>query len=339
METNKDILNRDEYSFLKTDARLSTGIGIIGYGGSVAYGTNNADSDVDIRGFALNSPREILLGRDYEQVIDKGTDTTIYSFMKIISLLRACNPNVVEILGLKPEHYLEIGWSGQMLLDNSDAFLSRKAAITFGGYASQQLGRIENNLARFGDSDLKEKHVLESIKRAERTMSERYAAYTSGQARFYIGESEDGTPELRVDMDMKGYPLRDFFGVLSETGNIARDYDKLTQRNKKKDMKHLCKHMMHLIRLYTMGAEILEGKGVHTYRTEDHDLLMSIRNGEYLIGEDMLSDEFWDLLHEMKDRFDYAEENSSLPDKPDSERIDELVFDINRDIIMTTSQR
>ena len=68
-----------EYDFLRTNEHLGNRVILLGLGGSHAYGTNVAGSDVDIRGVALNSPEEILLGKDFEQVTDATTDTTIYS--------------------------------------------------------------------------------------------------------------------------------------------------------------------------------------------------------------------------------------------------------------------
>ena len=109
-----EIIFHPEYDFLRTNENLGENIILLGLGGSHAYGTNNENSDVDIRGIATNSKRNILTGNDFEQVVDEETDTTIYSFDKIIKLLCACNPNTIEILGLKPEHYLLISppWKG-----------------------------------------------------------------------------------------------------------------------------------------------------------------------------------------------------------------------------------
>ena len=81
---------------------------LLGLCGSYSYGTNNENSDIDIRGCALNSKREILLGRDFEQITDISTDTVIFSFKKLVQLLTSCNPNVIELLGLKKEHYFEV---------------------------------------------------------------------------------------------------------------------------------------------------------------------------------------------------------------------------------------
>lgn len=152
-----------EYEFLKTDKHLGKNIIIIGLGGSHAYGTNNEDSDLDIRGCALNSKAEILTNENFEQFVNEATDTTIYSFNKLIHLLSNCNPNTIEILGLRPEHYLYVSPIGSELLAHKDLFLSKKVVQAFGGYANQQLRRLDNKSARLVGQTQREHHILNSI--------------------------------------------------------------------------------------------------------------------------------------------------------------------------------
>ena len=103
----KQTLKTDKkYEFLRTNPHLGNNIMVLTVGGSYAYGTNAVSSDLDIRGITCNTEREILLGQDIEQVVSHETDTTIYTFKKMIKLLCNNNPAVIEILGLKPEHYL-----------------------------------------------------------------------------------------------------------------------------------------------------------------------------------------------------------------------------------------
>lgn len=118
-------LKMPEYDFLRDDKNLGKNIILLGYGSSHAYGTNNENSDIDIRGVATNSKRNILTGKDFEQVVDVDTDTTVYSFDKIIQLLCSCNPNTIEILGLKPEHYFYLSPVGELLVENRHLFLSK----------------------------------------------------------------------------------------------------------------------------------------------------------------------------------------------------------------------
>lgn len=149
-----------EYGFLKTDKHLDKNIILLGLAGSHAYGTNNEGSDLDIRGCALNSKAEILTNENFEQFVNEETDTTIYSFNKLIHLLSNCNPNTIEILGLKPEHYLYVHSIGKELLENKKIFLSKKAVHSFGGYANQQLRRLDNKAARLVGQKQREQHIL-----------------------------------------------------------------------------------------------------------------------------------------------------------------------------------
>lgn len=128
----KKIIQNTEYDFLRTNENLGSNIFLLGFGGSYAYGTNNENSDIDIRGIATNSKRNILTGNDFEQVVDIDTDTTVYSFDKIIKLLCSCNPNTVEMLGLKPEHYFYLTNIGRELIENKSLFLSKRAIHSFG---------------------------------------------------------------------------------------------------------------------------------------------------------------------------------------------------------------
>ena len=49
------ILSQPEYNFLRTDEHLGKHIILLGLAGSYSYGTNNENSDFDIRGVALDS--------------------------------------------------------------------------------------------------------------------------------------------------------------------------------------------------------------------------------------------------------------------------------------------
>ncbi|MDE6519036.1 MAG: nucleotidyltransferase domain-containing protein [Ruminococcus sp.] len=140
----KKIVSGAEYDFLNTNKHLGRNIILLGLGGSHAYGTNTESSDLDIRGCALNSKEEILCGEDFEHFTDVSTDTTIYSFMKLIRLLTSCNPNTIEILGLAPERYIYLSDIGKELLENRKMFLSKKAYLSFSGYATGQFHRLEN---------------------------------------------------------------------------------------------------------------------------------------------------------------------------------------------------
>lgn len=331
-------LETEEYDFLRTNKNLGNNIILLTLGGSYAYGMENPDgtSDVDVRGIALNSKSDILLGNDFEQVTEESTDTTVYSFNKMIQLLSNSNPNTIEELGCLPEHYFVLSDIGKELLKNRKMFLSKICVHTFGGYASNQLRRMENKATRLVGQKQNEEYILKSINNAQYEYKRRYFPYDSSNIRLYTDESTQPgyDSEIFMDINLKHYPLRDWTGMWNEMKAIVSSYNKFGKRNEKAVQKDkLGKHMAHLIRLYMMCIDILEQEEIITYREYEHDLLMSIRNGEYLDSNRQPRSEFYDLLNEYEKRFDYAKENTSLPDVPDYKKINEFKMYVNERIV------
>lgn len=332
----KELLESKEYEFLKTDEHLGNKIILLGLGGSHAYGTNIEGSDVDIRGIALNSKSDLIGMSNFEQRVNEATDTTIYAFRKIIELLLNTNPNTVEMLGLKSDHYLYVTPIGQELLDNKKMFLSKRCIYSFGGYANQQLRRLQNAIARdtLTQTD-KETHILNTIKNMMFDIKSRYEDFENGSIKLYTDKAiqEDMDTEIFMNINLSHYPLRDYKSIWSEMNNVVRDYAKIGKRNNKKDDLHLNKHCMHLIRLYMMCLDILEKEEITTYRGKEHDLLMDIRNGKYMHDNGTMRQEFWDLLNEYEKRFEYAKDNTSLPTNPDYKKVEEFVMSVNERVV------
>ena len=335
-EIKDKILFSKEYEFLKTNEHLGDNIILIGLGGSYAYGTNTENSDLDVRGIALNTKEEILTNKNFEQFINEETDTTIYSFNKIVSLLSSCNPNTIEICGLKPEHYIYVHPIGKELLNNAQMFLSKRAVHTFGGYASAQLRRLDNKAVRLVNQEQREMHILNSINNAAYTFPEKYFQFNKDNIKLYIdkSEQEEYDSEIFMDINLHHYPLRDYKSMWSEMNNIVKDYSKIGKRNKHAIEKgKLGKHMMHLIRLYMMCLDILEKEEIITYREKEHDLLMDIRNGKYLDSNDQPISEFYEMVDDYKKKLDYAKLNTSLPDNPDYKKINEFMMSVNERVV------
>ena len=254
----------------------------------------------------------------------------------MIQLLTSNNPNTIEQLGCLPNHYLYLSDIGKELLDNKKMFLSKICIHTFGGYAGSQLRRMENKAARFVGQAENEAHILKSINNARYEFKNRYYPYEDSDVKLYIDKAvqEGYDSEIFMDVNLQHYPLRDWAGMWNEMKSIISSYSKFGKRNEKA-VAHdkLGKHMAHLIRLYMMCIDILEKEEIITYRADEHDLLMSIRNGEYLDENRQPISEFYDLLNEYEKRFEYAKENTSLPDKPDYKRINEFKMYVNERIV------
>ena len=354
-ENIKELLKTSEYDFLRNEEHLAYGqrkkltddgifigesIIMLGLGGSYAYGTNNENSDVDIRGIYLNSREELLAGailnHPVEQVVDVPTDTTIYSLNKIVSLLVNVNPNTIEMMGLDDEQYLYLSEEGRLLRDNAHLFLSKRCANSFGGYANAQLYRLTQKSAHALSQAGLERHILKTIEFMENHFATEYTHYDKDALKLYIDKSdqEGYDTEIYMDVHMTHYPLRDWCNLWNEMKNTVSSYGKLGKRNQKA-LEHdkIGKHMMHLVRLYLMCFDILEKEQIITHRVEDHDMLMEIKNGKYITENNDVLPEFFEMVDQYEKRLEDSLKNTSLPEEPDYEKIRELLIDINTRVV------
>ena len=318
---SEKILNLPAYQFLTENKFLGKNIIYLTISGSKAYGTSNENSDTDIRGVAVESLDDILTGKSFEQIEDDKTDTVIYSLRKFFKLCAECNPNVLEMLGTRQEDILFINDAGKKIRDNAEIFLSKLAYKKFVGYATAQLRRLQNALAR--DSyPVKEKnlHIMKSIESMMLACKNEYGL-NNAKINFELGE------EILISVDAKNLPLKKFLAMNAGLNTMLNNYAKLNHRNRKKDDNHLNKHAMHLIRLYLTGIDILEGRGVITRRENDLPLLKKIRAGEIPYNE------IFKMVNDCEEKILAAYENSRLPDSPDENKIDALLLEIYKNCI------
>ncbi len=332
----KNLLNTTEYKFIHTSPRLGSRIMLLGVSGSCGYGTNREDSDIDLRGVALNLPSDLIGLTSFEQYEDSGTDTVIYSFNKLVGLLWNCNPNTIEILGLDDDQYLIKTAAGQELLDHRHLFLSKRAVSSFGHYAEAQLRKLQNAIARDTlPQPAREEHILKSASHALDDFNRRQPEEYRTGARLYIdtAETEGLETEIFLDADFYHYPLRRYNDMMNTLHAVVREYDKIGKRKQKKDDNHLNKHAMHLIRLFMMGIDILEKGEIRTHRPEgDLKLLRSIRNGDYM-QDRVFVPAFYEIAADYERHFQEAADRSTLPDQPDMKAIGAFVEDVNRRVV------
>lgn len=388
-----EILQREEYKWIKEEPRLKDKIAFLTFGGSISYGLDTPESDIDIRGICMPS-MEDLLGcgflinpeekkntrlvfgkKGFEQVTDTPTDTTIYTLKKIISLLYKCNPNTIEMLGCKPEHYAYISSYGQKLLDNKELFLSKLAYGSFAGYARAQFQRLKNAIGKDSKSNVFQSiNLADSINRMHGHLEREYPEYNRSMLNIYVTDSNgndikvNGTPvsvydvgimfnDIITEITSNGVPISDedvqirfsinfdkisnraFLGIFNEVAGAVKEFNRhLGHRNHKKDDYHLNKHAMHLIRLYLMALDILNNHEIITYREKDHDFLMSIKTGEYFNRDtNTFNTKFFDIVTDFDTKILSAYENTTLPEYPDINKINNLVMEINQEYLSNIS--
>lgn len=103
--------------------------------------------------------------------------------------------------------------------------------------------------------------------------------------------------------------------------NTLKNYNKLNKRNNKKDITHLNKHAMHLVRLLLTGTDILNGKGIITNRKDEKKMLLDIRNGLYSY------EEIFEIRDELIIYFEEAKKNTKLKDDVDYSLIQKVLID------------
>lgn len=336
---NKDILNKlkgHEYDFLRKNKRLGNNIILLVLGGSRAYGTDDENSDIDIRGIALDC-KEDLHGRvfvsennPYEIFENSETDTVIYTLSKFIELAAKGNPNILEMLGVREEDILYVTPLGRKILDNKHLFYSKKAVYSLGGFGEMQLRRMENAIAHDRVPQARrEEHLQKSIERFLTAAKGMFTPYGEGddiKLRIKKSDKEEYDTEIFIDLNFTDYPLRDLRSIIKEMTDICRTYDTLGHRNSKKDDYHINKHAMHLVRLYLMGIEFIETGELHTrlMHEEDIELLKSIKRGEFMLEDGSYDKSFFSILDELKTRYSKAIEHCILPEHCNIEALSAL---------------
>lgn len=315
-------IKRGNYSFLENEPDLNNTIYLVA-SGSYGYGTNNENSDLDLRGVLVEPKRYIYGLKTFEQFEHFESDTVIYGLKKFIKLCMQGNPNTLELLGVNEDCIVKWSDSGRLLRDNSGIFLSKEVIRSFGNYAIAQLRRLQNALARDSyPQQEKEKHILNTLHSQLEHFKAKYTNFENSNIQLYTDYSKnpDFEQEIFMDIRLEHYPLRDFVNIYSEMSNMVRAYSKLNNRNRKKDEPHLYKHAMHLIRLLITGIDILEGNGIVTNRKNEQRLLLNIRNGKHSF------DQIYAMADEYQAKFQYAAKNTELKDCVDNKEAEELMF-------------
>ena len=142
----------------KLDSHIGKYI-LVGQVGSKSYGTDTPESDDDFVGVAV-APLSHYTGLDHWE--NDGTleikrkethnaEIVIFELKKFLKLCLAFNPNVIPLLYLREQDYTTKLTGGQMLIDNRDAFTSRRAYKTLIGYAEFQRHTVtECNTGKLG---------------------------------------------------------------------------------------------------------------------------------------------------------------------------------------------
>ncbi|MEV8521119.1 nucleotidyltransferase domain-containing protein [Dyella marensis] len=108
--------------------------------GSHAYGTAVAESDQDLRGiYAMPAAAYLGLQAPEAQVADARNDVVYYSLRRVIELLSAANPNVLELLFMPEDTVRMSSPEMDLLVAQRELFLAKPCVQSHIGYALTQI--------------------------------------------------------------------------------------------------------------------------------------------------------------------------------------------------------
>lgn len=332
--------------------------------GSHAYGTDTPTSDIDLKGIAV-APMAYYLGfnQKFEQAEYKDPyDAVIYEIRKIMHLAADNNPNIIEVLFTDPSDHVIVSKAGQLLIDNRNVFISKKARHTFSGYAISQLKRIQRHYSWIKnppkmpptrkDLGLPERTVIPADqlmaananirKQLDSWQLDFLEGYPVDQRIAIQNQVVDYLTEIKISMDDNlwigaartlGYS-DNFIEILDKERRYKAAKDTWNQylnwQTTRNPARHAieekygydCKHAYHLVRLMRMAKEILT-TGLVIVKRPDRQELLDIRNGAWT----------YEYLLEWAERQDkeigeiYATTNV-IPNKPNINKLDDLCMEI-----------
>jgi hypothetical protein len=143
------------------DGRLDT----LAFRGSIAHNMfvpkndPNSIDDVDLIGIVMPEKRVLLRLEEWGSRGTKGVqrahwDIVLYGVRKAVAMLLQGNPNILTLLWVRPEHYVQLGETMRPLIENRRLFAGKHVWKPWAGYASEQL--LIPRPTIFLDTDLKE---------------------------------------------------------------------------------------------------------------------------------------------------------------------------------------
>lgn len=294
------------------------------YVGSMAYGANEDDSDMDLYSFCIPKKEEVFphlkneivgFGRQqkrFEQYLEHGLfdpsakagkgqeyDLTCYNIVKFFSLLMENNPNILDLLYVPTECITHSTPLSIMIREKRHLFLSKKLKHTHCGYAYAQLSKINN-----------QKILVEKIRHFEQK-----------HKISHLFTYEELLSELLYREKNSGYRVIDI--SLEELMEYRQLFELGLKESKRFYKRKLygydTKFALHLVRLICQAQQYLETGDMNMRR--DSALLRDIRDGNW--AETHIRSWFTDQEQRLTKLYDSC---TILPHSPNEELIKELLL-------------
>jgi len=279
--------------------------------GSVAYGVSDNNSDVDVYGWTI-PPRDVIFPhvaghingfgkqkKGFEQWQEhhindlesrKEYDFAVYGIVKYFNLVMQCNPNMLDSLFVPQRCILHCTQIAEMVREKRRLFLHKGAFHKFKGYAFSQQHKMK----------------------------------TKGHK--YLKEVEDMEDNLGIPRNTTLEKARELFkeNKCIEFERYVKLYEKMVEVGGRAERCKIyqfdTKFAYHLIRLVSECEQILTEHDLVIDEKGRREQMKAIRRGEWTVEQ---IDEYFEQKEKhLEDLY----HSSSLPYKPDEEKIKELLL-------------
>lgn len=294
--------------------------------GSHSYGTQRERSDLDVRGFFMGSPRNLLLRKNDEVVTAEDQDMTFWPLHKFLGFLIDGRPTALELLFTREQDRLVYNKFGRMVLENRTLFLSQRAINAYQGYIDRTYGDLMRMISR--DCPDEQAHLQrkkEMLEGAADSLKRRFADQDC-----QLSVSEGG---ILLDLSVRDYPLLKFSEDLTAVQSMLRAYSAAYKKSSQlpQDIESVNKTACHCIRLMGELTELASTGSFFTYRVgkPEYKLLRGALEGQYQMEDGSFDFEgFSELIRLMREDMRYAVEHTCLPAEVDYGKIQELEYEM-----------
>ena len=321
------------------------------YAGSIAYGTNHENSDVDFRGiFTLNkndffSPF-IEKITEFEDTSEE--DTKYYELSNFFKLASRMNPNIIETLWIDKKNIVESNEIYDLLRKNRNLFLSQKIADTTIGFVKNRMSSMKSRNKWINNPQPKEapsqSDYMELIQNHTQNKKDNLdiKEYNTGYQLIHYGDNifallknEDSTA-LNKDGTLKITPNKktpeatpDFILKFNKDEystaktNHKNYWNWIKNRNTKNSIleeKHgyKTKDAMHLIRILRVGEEALRYGTINVKRNDANEL-KDILEGKWTYKKVV------DYIDLKTKKINLLLNVTKLPKEPDYQKLNDLL--------------